>query len=290
MAVKVWINGTVFDEADAKVSVFDRGFLYGDSVYEVLRTSGGRPVDLEPHLDRLGRSAAGLMLPMPPLDLLRGALAETLAAAANAESYVRIVLTRGAGEIGLDTALAENPLRIVIVRPLARPPAELYERGATLQIVHVVRTSPRAIDPGVKSGNYLNSILALAEARRAGAYEALMCDAHGRVAEGSSSNVFVVRGGVVATPPVEVGILRGITRERVIELARAEGIDVREQPLVPDDVRAADEVFITSSIRGVLPIRAVDGRPVGRECPGPVTRRLMRAYDGFLDRVARGEA
>jgi branched-chain amino acid aminotransferase len=289
MGVKVWIDGALFDERDARVSVFDRGFLYGDSVYEVLRTSGGRPVELDPHLVRLAASANGLMLGVPAADTLRGAIENTLAAAGNDESYVRIVLTRGAGEIGLDVELATDPVTIVIVRPLAQPPAELYRTGAGLQIVGVQRTSPQAIDPAVKSGNYLNSILALAEARRAGAYEALMCDAHGRVAEGSSSNVFAVRGGVATTPAPEVGLLRGITRERIIELARGAGIEVREGTVLPDDVRSADEVFITSSIRGVLPISHVDGARVGDACPGPVTRALMECYAGYLARVARGE-
>ncbi len=290
MGVKIWINGKLHDEATATVSVFDRGFLYGDSVYEVMRTAGGRPVDLEPHLARLARSAEGLMLAAPPHDELCVAIATTLEAAGNDESYVRVMITRGAGEIGLDLALAKDPQTIVIARPLKQPPRELYERGAKLQIVRVQRTSPRAIDPALKSGNYLNSILALAEARKAGADEALMCDAAGRVAEGSSSNVFVVKGGTVATPAPEVGLLRGITRERILGLAREAGLTVREGAFGPDEVRGADEVFITSSIRGVLPISHVDGVAIGDACPGPITRDLMNRYDGYLARFARGDA
>jgi len=287
MGVKVWINGELCDEAAATVSVFDRGFLYGDSVYEVMRTAGGRPVDLEPHLARLARSAQGLMLAVPPSAQLRAAIAATLEAAGNDESYVRVVITRGAGEIGLDLALARDPRTIIIVKLLQQPPRELYERGAALQIVQVQRTSARAIDPALKSGNYLNSILALAEARRAGAHEALMCDAAGRVAEGSSSNVFVVKHGAITTPALEVGLLRGITRERILELARAAGFDVSEGAFGPQDVRGADEVFITSSIRGVLPIVRVDGAPIGDATPGPITRDLMNRYDGYLARFAR---
>jgi branched-chain amino acid aminotransferase len=288
MTTKVWINGAVSDEADARISVFDRGFLYGDSVYEVLRTAGGHPVDLEPHLGRLRRSAAGLALPAPADEVLRRAIDETLRAAANSDSYVRVIVTRGAGEIGLDLSLAVDPLTIVIVRPLVLPAAELYERGASLEIVGVERTSPRAVDPALKSGNYLNSILALAEARRAGAYEALMCDAQGRVAEGSTSNLFIVRAGRVETPASEVGLLAGITRHRIMGLARDAGLEVTERTLMPADVRTADEVFITSSIRGILPIAKVDGSAIGTRCPGAVTARLAALYRDFLDRVGRG--
>jgi len=288
MAIKVWINGVLHDEATATISVFDRGFLYGDSVYEVLRTSGGRPVDLDAHLARLRRSADALMLELPPADELVAAVRAALDAAGNDDSYVRVIATRGAGEIGLDLALAIDPLTIVIVKPLSGPSPEMYARGVKLQIVGVQRTSPRAIDPAVKSGNYLNSILALAEARRAGAYEAVMCDARGRVAEGSTSNVFIVRDGAIATPASEVGLLPGITRQRIIELATGAGLRVVEGELTPDQVRGADEVFITSSIRGVLPVSHVDGAAVGQRCPGPITARVTALYAGYLDRVAHG--
>lgn len=284
MSVRVWINGEIADEGSARISVFDRGFLYGDSIYEVMRTSRGRPVDLEAHLGRLRRSGEAIALAMPAEHALRAAIDETLAAAANPESYLRVIVTRGAGEIGLDTGLAEAPTTLVIARPLQLPPADFYENGASIRIVGVQRTPRRAMDPAVKSGNYLNNIMALAEARRAGAYEAVMCDASGRVAEGSSSNVFVVRGGELVTPALEIGLLAGITRERVIELARAEGLRVEEGTLSPDEVRGADEVFITSSIRGVLPIGAVDGAPV--PAPGPITSRIMDRYATYLDRMA----
>jgi branched-chain amino acid aminotransferase len=284
MPVRVWINGELFDESSARISIFDRGFLYGDSIYEVMRTARGRPVDLDAHLDRLRRSAEAIALPIAPEATLRAAIAETLEAAGNDESYVRVIATRGAGEIGLDTSLADDPKTLVIARPLALPPRELYERGASIRIVGVQRTPRRAMDPAVKSGNYLNNIMALAEARRAGAYEALMCDAKGRVAEGASSNVFTVRGGKLLTPALEIGLLAGITRQRVIELARDDGLDVEEGTLSPDDVRGADEVFITSSIRGVLPIGEVDGQAIA--APGPITSRVMERYATYLRRMA----
>lgn len=282
MAVKVYIDGAIVAPEQATISVFDRGFLYGDSVYEVMRTSGGRLVDRDAHLDRLERSATSIALPPPARQGIIAAVEETLRAAGNHESYVRIVVTRGSGEIGLDTALADRPRVIVIVRPLVLLPPEAYTRGIGLRIVQVQRTSRRAVDPGVKSGNYLNNILALHEARRAGADEAIMCDAQGRVAEGSTCNVFVVRGDVVTTPDLDIGLLAGITRQRVIELARANDIEVREGVLTPDDVRGADEVFITSSLRGVVPVAHVDGAPLTRPVVGPVTDRVMKLYERHL--------
>jgi branched-chain amino acid aminotransferase len=178
----------------------------------------------------------------------------------------------------------------LIAAPLVLPPAELYERGASLAIVAVERTSRRAVDPAVKSGNYLNNIMALAEAKRAGAYEALMCNPDGRVAEGSTSNVFVVRGGQITTPPLATGILSGITRMRLMELARGADLVVDEDDLRPEDVRGADEVFITSSIRGVMPVYLVDDRTIGDGKPGPITRRLVDLYERFVASVARGGA
>jgi branched-chain amino acid aminotransferase len=285
MALKVFIDGTIHDPEDARISVLDRGFLYGDSVYEVLRTSGGRPVDLEPHLDRLERSAAAIALELPERGHITRAVAETLRAAGNPEAYVRIVVTRGGGDINLDPAAATGPSLIIITRPLAVPPEDAYTRGVSLRIVGVHRVSARAVDPAVKSGNYLNNILALHEARQAGAYEAIMCDAQGRVAEGASSNLFVVRGGQVTTPANHIGLLPGITRARVMELARKDGIGLDHGELMPEDVRAADEVFITSSIRGVLPVARVDDQDLA--APGPLTRRIMQLYQGYLDAVAK---
>ena len=290
VSVRVHVNGVISDRESAVISIFDRGFLYGDSVYEVLRTSGGRAVDLEPHLERLRRSAAMIELAMPGPDELGAAIAETLAAAGNPESYLRIIVTRGGGPITLDIREPERPSLVLIAAPLVLPPAELYSRGASLAIVGVERTSRRAVDPAVKSGNYLNNIMALAEAKRAGAYEAIMCNPDGRVAEGSTSNLFVVRGGRVTTPPLATGILSGITRMRLIDLARAAGVTVEEGELRPDDVRGADEVFITSSIRGVMPVHQVDDGAIGDGAPGPVTRRLMELYERYLADVARGAA
>jgi branched-chain amino acid aminotransferase len=286
---RVFIDGELGDEATARVPVFDRGFLYGDSVYEVTRTAGGRPVDLDRHLDRLERSAEMIGLAAPPRGAVVEAVHATLAAAANPESYVRVVVTRGGGDIGLDPALADRPRLVVIVRPLVLPPDALYRDGCDVAIVAVRRNPRRALDPAVKSGNYLNNILALAEARRANAHESIMLNPEGRLVEGSTSNVFLARAGRLVTPAFEDGLLDGITRRRLLELAAAAGIPAAEAHLGADDLRGADEAFLSSSLRGVLPVARVDGVALPAS-PGAVTRELMRRYDAFLADVAAGRA
>jgi branched-chain amino acid aminotransferase len=278
VTAKVWIDGAPVDAAAARVSVFDRGFLYGDSVYEVLRTFGGRPFRLRDHLERLERSAAGLGMSLPAREAIERAVRETLAAAGEPDAYIRIVVTRGAGEIGLDPAMADAPRLIVIVRAVKGPPPESYADGVEVAVVGKARGAP-GVDPAVKSGNYLASVLAIAEARQRGAYEALLTDAVGRLTEGSSSNFFVVRGGRAVTPPLSVGLLEGITRRAVIELLRGAGVAVDEAPLWPVDLKRGDEALLTSSVRGVVPVVRVDGEPIGDGRPGPITRRLLALYD-----------
>jgi branched-chain amino acid aminotransferase len=284
MAIRVHIGGRVCLPEEAKISVFDRGFLYGDSVYETIGTVQGRLFAVDEHLTRLERSAERIGLRAPPRAQIERAIADTVAAAANEESRVRIMLTRGIGKLDLDPASADDPQLVVIVFPLSPPSAEMYARGVSVAIVSVTRNSPLAIDPAVKSGNYLNNVLAVGEARRrSGAYEAILCGADGSVAEGASSNVFAVAVGVVRTPPLDVGILDGITRAQVLALCRAHGIPFDESRISPDQLRAADEVFITSATRSVLPVTRVDSGAVGAGTPGPVTRRLMELF-GVLAR------
>jgi branched-chain amino acid aminotransferase len=283
MPTRVHIGGRVCLPEDAKISVFDRGFLYGDSVYETVGTAYGRLFALPEHLLRLERSAELIGLRVPPRAEIEAATAETVAAAANAESRVRIVLTRGAGKLDLDPASADDTQLVVIVTPLQPPSRQMYESGVAVAVVSVTRNSPRAIDPAIKSGNYLNSVLALGEARRRQAYEAILCNADGTIAEGASSNVFIVKGGEVRTPGLEVGILAGITRAQVLSLCRAHGIPHREVRVSPDELRAADEAFITSATRFVLPVTRVDDAGIGDGHPGPITRRL----GALLDELAR---
>jgi branched-chain amino acid aminotransferase len=282
MSIRVHIGGQVCLPEEAKISIFDRGFLYGDSVYETIGTAYGRLFALADHLVRLERSAERIGLRVPPRADIERAVAQTVEAAGNRESRVRIILTRGAGKLDLDPAAVDDTQLVVIVFPLGAPSAEMYEKGVSVAVVSVHRNSPRAIDPAVKSGNYLNNVLALGEARRrSGAYEAILCAADGSVAEGSTSNIFIVVGGEVRTPGLDVGILDGITRSKVLEICRDNGIKVRETRFLPEDLRAAAEVFITSATRGALPVTKVDDNPVGDGKPGPVTRQVMALYDAM---------
>src|SRR3954454_4090581 len=241
MAIRVFIDGAVRPPEEAKVSVLDRGVLYGDSVYETIGTIHGRLFAARDHLDRLERSARRIGMRVPPRDEIEAAIAETVAAAGNAETRVRVMLTRGVGKLDLDPASCDDCRLVVIAFPLGAPTRDMFEKGVAVAIVSVTRNSPRAIDPAVKSGNYLNNVLALGEARRAGAYEAILCADDGSVAEGSTSNVFAVVGGVVCTPPPDVGILDGITRAKVMQLASGAGVTVVERRIQPDELRGADE-------------------------------------------------
>jgi branched-chain amino acid aminotransferase len=286
MTIRVNIDGRIVPPEEAMVPVFDRGFLYGDSVYEVTRTAGGIPFALDEHLERLQRSAHGIGMPLrfTPAEL-QVELERTLRAARNPESYIRIVVTRGAGDIGLDPGLADRQRLVIIVKELKLPPPEAYTDGVMVAIVGIERVSRRAVDPAVKSGNYLNSVLAVAESRQRGAYEAIMLDRHGAITEGASSNIFAVIDGQVCTPPLGVGILEGITRQKTLELCQAGGLQVQERPLRPEELQGAGEAFLTSSVRGLVPIVRVDDKQVGSGRPGPITRRLMHAYVDLLART-----
>jgi branched-chain amino acid aminotransferase len=284
MTSLVSLNGELLPPERAVVSVFDRGFLYGDSVYEVIRTYHGVPFELDAHLRRLEGSAEriGMRLPVS-LETIAEETRRTHAASGNVESYLRIVVTRGSGEIGLDPALAETPVRMVIAQPLKAPAERVYLDGASIALVSVRRNLRTAIDPRAKTGNYLNSVMAVAEARARGAFEAVMLDVHDSITEGASSNVFVVVSGVVLTPPLEVGILKGVTRDVIFEVARRIGMRVLEVPLTEAILKQADEVFITSTIREVVPIVRVDDHPIGDGRPGPVVKKLRT---GFAEYVA----
>jgi branched-chain amino acid aminotransferase len=285
MPIRVHIGGRVCIPEEAKVSVFDRGFLYGDSVYETIGTFNGKLFAARDHLDRLERSAERIGLRAPPRAAVVQAIGETMAAAGFPESRVRVMLTRGSGALDLDPASVDDTQLIVLVFPLGAPTPAMYEKGVAVAIVSIARNSPQAIDPAVKSGNYLNNVLALGEARRrSNAYEAILCGGDGSIAEGASSNIFIVKGGEVQTPPPEAGILDGITRAKVIGLCREGGIPLVERRISPDELRGADEAFITSATRSVLPVTTIDEKPVGGGAPGPVTRKLIGLYNALARR------
>ncbi len=279
MLIKVCIDGEIREEGDAKVSVLDRGFLYGDSVFEVMRTYRGVPFAEDEHLARLRSSADKIWIPMAFDDaLLKKEIRRTLDAAGNDESYVRVVVTRGSGPLTYDPDTAREPLRVIIVTPLSPPPAEVYDEGVGVVCVRQPRPTESGPAAGTKASNYLANLLAAHEARKKGGYEAILLGPDGSVLEGSTSNVFVVKEGRIETPRLESGILAGITRREVIGAAEDEALPVEVGVLFPRDLYDAEEVFITSSIREVVPVVKVDGRPVASGVPGDVTRRLHAAF------------
>jgi branched-chain amino acid aminotransferase len=283
MSRVVMIDGAIVAPEDAKVSVFDRGFLYGDAVFEVLRTYRGVPFALEEHLARLRRSAERVFIALPVDDAtLRGEVERAVAASGNDESYVRIVVTRGTGPLSLDPDTAKEPLRVVLVERVAPPAREAYVHGVAAVVVHTRRAVDDTAAAGAKVSNYLANLLAVHEAKARGAHEALIVDAQGHVVEGASSNVFVVNQGRVATPPEAAGILAGITRARILAAAADLAIPVEERELTVADVLAADEVFITSSIRELLSVVRVDGRAIGAGVPGPVAGALHARFRAAL--------
>ena len=290
MAAVVSLNGALIPPEEAKISIFDRGFLYGDSVYEVIRTYQGVPFELEAHLERLKGSAERLMMALPAsLQTIAEETKQALKASDHKDSYIRIVCTRGAGPIGLDVNLAEAPVRLVIVQPVKSPPQAIYEQGAKVALTSVRRNLRAALDPEAKTGNYLNSVMALAEAKQRGAYEAVMLDHRDFITEGASSNVFMVTGGVVLTPPVDVGILRGVTRKVIINVAQQAGLRVLELPITEAALKDADEVFITSSIREIVPIVAVDDTTIGEGRPGPVYAKLRALFMEYVQAYVQAQ-
>jgi branched-chain amino acid aminotransferase len=285
------IGGRIGAPGEIGISPLDRGFLYGDSVYEVIRTYEGVPFAVPEHLDRLERSAARLGIRLPPRDAVVREVRRTLGAAGHAESYCRIVVTRGSGPITLDPTTAGEPLLVILVKAYEPFPAWSYERGVRVAIPQIRRTSPGSLDPAIKSGNYLNSVLALGEARAAGCDDALMLDARGDVAEATSSNVFLAKGGDVATPALATGLLAGVTRGQLIELMRRHAIRCAERAIGVDELLAADEVLLSSTLRGVQPVVEVAGRRIGAGVPGPVTRRLGALLGAYaIERTARDRA
>jgi branched-chain amino acid aminotransferase len=279
------VDGVITPASEARVSVLDNGFTFGDAVYETLRTYGGRPFALGRHLARLRLSASRLGIGLPADDAALGrTLDALLARAANPESFIRLIVTRGVGDISYHFERVKGPTVVMVAKPFEGFPEAHYTEGVALALVDVRRNHPYALDPAIKSNNLLNNILAVREAQSKGAVEAILLNQEGQVAEGASTNVFLVQDGVAVTPPLQAGILHGITREVVLEVAREAGVPAREAPVSAAELRAAHEVFITSSTREIMPARSLDGRPIGEGRPGPVTTRLLQAYRAAVPR------
>jgi branched-chain amino acid aminotransferase len=275
MSLKIYIDGKLYDKENAKISVYDHGLLYGDGVFEGMRSYGGRVFRLAEHIDRLWDSAKAIWLeiPMTKAEMTK-AVNDTLATNEIKDGYVRLVVTRGVGTLGLDPNKCARPSIIIIADHIALYPEELYEKGLTIVTSSVPRTAAAALSPRIKSLNYLNNILAKIEGMQAGCIEALMLNQKGEIAECSGDNIFLVHGGRISTPPLDAGILEGITRDAVIEVAREAGIEVREVALTKYDAYVADEIFLTGSAAEVIAVVKLDGRTIGNGKPGPITHDL----------------
>jgi branched-chain amino acid aminotransferase len=284
MAATVSVNGRISDEHEAVVSVFDHGFLYGEGVYETLRTYNRRLFLFDRHARRLRRSAAMIALDLTFTDeqLLAAVTATMVQASFDDEAYVRVLVTRGVGELSYDPQATPAHTLVIIVKPQVDPPAAAYRQGVSVAIVDIVRNHPESVNPKIKSNNLLNNALAMQEALRRGAFEGVMRNFRGELTESTTANLFIVKDGVVMTPPIDAGLLPGITREFIFEIGAANGIAVREAVLADDDLYGADEAFLTSTTREAVPIVKVDDRTIGSGKPGPVTNKLLQ---GFRDRA-----
>ena len=275
----IFMNDRLVPEEEAKVSVFDHGLLYGDGVFEGLRSYSGRVFRLDAHLDRLWASARAIALEIPlAKDVVAQAVNDTLAANKLVDGYVRLVVTRGAGSLGLDPNRTKNPQVIVIADTISLYPREYYEKGLRIVTAATQRVHSAALSPRIKSLNYLNNIMAKLEGLQAGCVEALMLNHKGEVAECTGDNLFVVRGGRLLTPPPDAGILEGITRGAVMELAHAAGIACHEATLTRYDLYTSEECFLTGTAAEVIPVVEIDGRTIGSGTPGPVTSRLTADF------------
>jgi len=279
MALKIWLGDKLVDEQDAKISVFDHGLLYGDGVFEGIRVYSKRVFELDAHIERLYNSAKGIRLDIPmSKEQLVAAIHKTVEANGVIDGYIRLVITRGAGSLGLNPFTCETPVVIIIADNIQLYPEELYEKGMKIISATTVRNHPLAIPPQIKSLNYLNNILAKIEALDYDVPEAIMYNHEGYVAEATGDNVFMVRKGIIYTPPTEAGGLEGITRTVVIRLAGKEGIEVIEKNLTRFDLYIGDELFLTGTAAEVIGIVEIDGRVIGEGKPGPVTKLLREKF------------
>jgi branched-chain amino acid aminotransferase len=281
MSATVNVNGRITSEHEAVISVFDHGFLYGEGIYETMRTYNQRPFLFDRHMRRMRNSAWMIALDMHFSDAeLAAQIRDTRAAAdmKGAEAYIRVLVTRGIGELTYDPHATPTPSVVIIVKPQVDPPPEAYEQGVRAVIVDVVRNHPESVNPQIKSNNLLNCALAAQQAIRRGGYEGIMRNYRGELSECTTANLFIVRDGIAMTPPIEAGLLPGITREFLFEVGKEEEITVREEVLRDEDLFTADEAFLTSTTREVVPIVKVDDRSIGSGRPGPITHRLLAGF------------
>jgi branched-chain amino acid aminotransferase len=281
MTTKINVNGEIQDEAF--ISVLDHGFLFGDSVYEVICARQGNPYFLDEHLNRLYASASGISLKMPyDHKWIKTLVQATLDSADNPESYIRIIVTRGVGDLDIDPSSCFKPNLIILVKNIPQIPDEDYEKGISVSLVSIKRNSRDALDPAVKTGNYLNNVLARVEAQKMGAVDAIMVNSCGQLTEGTTSNLFFVREGRLLTPNKNCGILSGITREKIIQLAHENGMPIEEGAWPGEELLKAEEIFLSGTVKRVMPVSILDNRPVGIGKPGPITQKMMRLYSELL--------
>src|SRR5688572_3752455 len=279
MGLQVWIDGKLYDKNDAKISVYDHGLLYGDGVFEGIRVYGGRIFECDAHLRRLFDSAKAIRLNIPATaQQLRAAIEQTVKANGFTDCYVRLVVTRGAGTLGIDPKHCTTPGIVIIADLIQVHSKEAYEKGIAVITSSIIRTHPNALSPRIKSLNYLNNILARIEANDAGVSEAIMLNEQGDVAEATVQNVFIARNGRVRTPPIIAGILEGVTREVMIGLCRRNNIPCEEAHIQRHDLYVADEMFLTGTGGEVMPVTKIDNRPIGNGEVGPITRQLKDAF------------
>jgi len=278
-SLKIWLDGQLVDKADAKISIYDHGLLYGDGVFEGIRVYNGKIFECEAHIERLYASAKAIRLEIPlSRDEFRGAMEETFKANGFTDCYIRAVVTRGVGDLGIDPKKSHKPSVFIIADLIALYPKEMYEKGIAVITSSYIRNHPNACSPRIKSLNYLNNILAKIEANDAGVPEAVMLNHEGNVSECTADNIFIVRGGTVLTPGTSDGILEGITRKVMIELCRKMGIPCFEAKLQRHDLYVADEMFVTGSGAEVVPVTMIDKRAIGSGGVGPITKRLIEAF------------
>jgi branched-chain amino acid aminotransferase len=285
MSATVNVNGRVTPEGEAVISVFDHGFLYGEGIYETMRTYHRRPFLFDRHMRRLRRSARMIDLPIPFTDDELAAQIRITqdSAKLDGEAYIRVLVTRGVGELTYDPKATPNPSIVIIVKPQIDPPADAYENGVRVVIVDIVRNHPATVNPMIKSNNLMNSALAMQQALRANAFEGVMRNYKGELTECTTANLFIAKNNVALTPPLEAGLLPGITREFLFDVGKEVGVELAEKVLGDEDLFGADEAFLTSTTRELVPIVTVNDRMIGNGRPGPMTWKLLNAFRRAAD-------